>query len=182
MVRLACIAHAASDGPLPRPACPSAGADGGGPPQGTGVRPFAQRRDGRRALVLRRVGALTLRNSDAELRDVVRAAGRRAGREPRDCRACADRRGLRSRGNEALRFFFQAEDGIRDGRVTGVQTCALPISTGVPKAPLNCGNSGIEVNVWESWFVCSYSACQKTLFLMNGPPARPPNCWRSKGG
>src|SRR5690348_17372538 len=28
-----------------------------------------------------------------------------------------------------LVFFFQAEDGIRDGRVTGVQTCALPILT-----------------------------------------------------
>src|SRR5439155_12458443 len=27
-------------------------------------------------------------------------------------------------------FFFQAEDGIRDGHVTGVQTCALPISGG----------------------------------------------------
>src|SRR5690625_5400977 len=27
-----------------------------------------------------------------------------------------------------LLFFFQAEDGIRDGHVTGVQTCALPIS------------------------------------------------------
>src|SRR5438876_10613023 len=27
----------------------------------------------------------------------------------------------------AVVFFFQAEDGIRDGRVTGVQTCALPI-------------------------------------------------------
>src|SRR2546429_7352851 len=27
-----------------------------------------------------------------------------------------------------LRFFFQAEDGIRDVAVTGVQTCALPIS------------------------------------------------------
>src|SRR5690606_40471469 len=27
-------------------------------------------------------------------------------------------------------FFFQAEDGIRDFHVTGVQTCALPISTG----------------------------------------------------
>src|SRR5436190_13363334 len=27
-------------------------------------------------------------------------------------------------------FFFQAEDGIRDHCVTGVQTCALPISTG----------------------------------------------------
>src|SRR5207245_4223338 len=26
-------------------------------------------------------------------------------------------------------FFFQAEDGIRDATVTGVQTCALPIST-----------------------------------------------------
>src|SRR6201997_5804799 len=30
-------------------------------------------------------------------------------------------------------FFFQAEDGIRDGTVTGVQTCALPIYT--PLAP-----------------------------------------------
>src|SRR5438309_3477922 len=29
---------------------------------------------------------------------------------------------------EYLYFFFQAEDGIRDGTVTGVQTCALPIS------------------------------------------------------
>src|SRR2546425_11285245 len=27
-------------------------------------------------------------------------------------------------------FFFQAEDGIRDKLVTGVQTCALPISLG----------------------------------------------------
>src|SRR5256885_12739420 len=30
----------------------------------------------------------------------------------------------------ALCFFFQAEDGIRDYKVTGVQTCALPISSG----------------------------------------------------
>src|SRR5437763_5763292 len=28
-------------------------------------------------------------------------------------------------------FFFQAEDGIRDTSVTGVQTCALPISVEV---------------------------------------------------
>src|SRR5260370_11503229 len=27
-------------------------------------------------------------------------------------------------------FFFQAEDGIRDASVTGVQTCALPICPG----------------------------------------------------
>src|SRR5207248_8915769 len=31
-------------------------------------------------------------------------------------------------------FFFQAEDGIRDRTVTGVQTCALPIS--VVKVPM----------------------------------------------
>src|SRR5690625_4724550 len=30
-----------------------------------------------------------------------------------------------------LFFFFQAEDGIRDGHVTGVQTCALPIYNGI---------------------------------------------------
>src|SRR3989441_3791993 len=36
-------------------------------------------------------------------------------------------------------FFFQAEDGIRDKLVTGVQTCALPISlmmSGSPLAPV----------------------------------------------
>src|SRR5207253_4022414 len=31
-----------------------------------------------------------------------------------------------------LSFFFQAEDGIRDGHVTGVQACALPISRRTP--------------------------------------------------
>ena len=30
-------------------------------------------------------------------------------------------------------FFFQAEDGIRDYKVTGVQTCALPISLQPPE-------------------------------------------------
>src|SRR6266850_320441 len=29
---------------------------------------------------------------------------------------------------QRINFFFQAEDGIRDYKVTGVQTCALPIS------------------------------------------------------
>src|SRR5256886_6097516 len=32
-------------------------------------------------------------------------------------------------------FFFQAEDGIRDLTVTGVQTCALPISSGDRRGP-----------------------------------------------
>src|SRR2546429_6144556 len=34
-----------------------------------------------------------------------------------------------------LFFFFQAEDGIRDVAVTGVQTCALPISRKPVKRP-----------------------------------------------
>src|SRR3989449_7340842 len=41
-----------------------------------------------------------------------------------------------------LSFFFQAEDGIRDVAVTGVQTCALPISAAPPRivksTPANC--------------------------------------------
>src|SRR5260370_41959354 len=38
-----------------------------------------------------------------------------------------------------LLFFFQAEDGIRDSSVTGVQTCALPISNVQPRiVELDC--------------------------------------------
>src|SRR5690625_3323271 len=42
-------------------------------------------------------------------------------------------------------FFFQAEDGIRDGHVTGVQTCALPISG--KRALITGGDSGIGAAV-----------------------------------
>src|SRR5256885_2589016 len=43
-------------------------------------------------------------------------------------------------------FFFQAEDGIRDYKVTGVQTCALPISRGrLRPRPLRiCAVQGIR--------------------------------------
>src|SRR5437667_6826674 len=41
-------------------------------------------------------------------------------------------------------FFFQAEDGIRDRDVTGVQTCALPIS----HEPL--GNRGVDLLLGDS--------------------------------
>src|SRR6266576_5159315 len=43
-----------------------------------------------------------------------------------------------------LSFFFRAEDGIRDLYVTGVQTCALPISEGC---------QGDRVAYLEGWFV-----------------------------
>src|SRR6266576_4062509 len=40
-------------------------------------------------------------------------------------------------------FFFQAEDGIRDLYVTGVQTCALPILAAVQDA-LGLAEAGID--------------------------------------
>src|SRR5256885_8837455 len=39
-------------------------------------------------------------------------------------------------------FFFQAEDGIRDYKVTGVQTCALPISNGNQRMLFDFNNRG----------------------------------------
>src|SRR5699024_11816080 len=38
-----------------------------------------------------------------------------------------------------LNFFFQAEDGIRDRNVTGVQTCALPIFNPSEQVPPRMG-------------------------------------------
>src|SRR2546427_5881305 len=43
-------------------------------------------------------------------------------------------------------FFFQAEDGIRDLTVTGVQTCALPISA-AGRLSVKIGERKIEVVV-----------------------------------
>src|SRR5258708_25887708 len=67
-------------------------------------------------------------------------------------------------------FFFQAEDGIRDDLVTGVQTCALPISPAprpsaaefdrrcrlsVPNVEsTNCGDAATE------WVSCPFSSAQ----------------------
>src|SRR5258708_23217946 len=48
-------------------------------------------------------------------------------------RTCGFCRRLTVSGRVMFRcFFFQAEDGIRDDLVTGVQTCALPISPARP--------------------------------------------------
>src|SRR5436305_15209019 len=43
-----------------------------------------------------------------------------------------------------INFFFQAEDGIRDADVTGVQTCALPISVNVKGDPVS-GLAGLVI-------------------------------------
>src|ERR671922_142325 len=47
-----------------------------------------------------------------------------------------------------LIFFFQAEDGIRDDLVTGVQTCALPISQVTAGVT---GNKGVTASVSSRW-------------------------------
>src|SRR5439155_14196750 len=50
------------------------------------------------------------------------------GAGSRACRPCCGARDCGvPRTGRTRRCFFQAEDGIRDGHVTGVQTCALPI-------------------------------------------------------
>src|SRR5262249_10541306 len=41
--------------------------------------------------------------------------------------------------SQLARFFFQAEDGIRDWSVTGVQTCALPILTSLARSAKSLG-------------------------------------------
>src|SRR5437667_1916723 len=45
-------------------------------------------------------------------------------------------------------FFFQAEDGIRDRDVTGVQTCALPISLEIAEVLIRSG--AVDVLVVDS--------------------------------
>src|SRR5437762_11947801 len=67
-------------------------------------------------------------------------------------------------------FFFQAEDGIRDTSVTGVQTCALPIFSPEPNAlvllnpafgcPPGQSSQGAPCAVMASWKVTK-----------GGPPA-----------
>src|SRR5690606_40769898 len=52
-------------------------------------------------------------------------------------------------------FFFQAEDGIRDFHVTGVQTCALPILQ--PSLPISNRSFAIIVDSR------TYQACEENL-------------------
>src|SRR5256885_4981417 len=50
-------------------------------------------------------------------------------------------------------FFFQAEDGIRDYKVTGVQTCALPILHGTSFAPSHLGTFAASRYGWLAQLV-----------------------------
>src|SRR5690349_24871933 len=49
-------------------------------------------------------------------------------------------------------FFFQAEDGIRDLYVTGVQTCALPISASAPRNRMRSASAAHMAHVGRTTF------------------------------
>src|SRR4051794_41735536 len=59
-------------------------------------------------------------------------------------------------------FFFQAEDGIRDGRVTGVQTCALPISPLAGSSP-DVGVAGYSLGGGISWLGRKYGLAANSV-------------------
>src|SRR5260370_2107824 len=53
-------------------------------------------------------------------------------------------------------FFFQAEDGIRDSSVTGVQTCALPISL---RAIIEEALASADAKSWEQLLTAADVPC-----------------------
>src|SRR3989442_10267212 len=62
-------------------------------------------------------------------------------------------------------FFFQAEDGIRDADVTGVQTCALPICRRRDLAPATPGGEAAIVRDLRNRFVTWASVCGSLVVI-----------------
>src|SRR5260370_6510567 len=52
--------------------------------------------------------------------------------------------------HDCLFFFFQAEDGIRDSSVTGVQTCALPICAYAGFVLSRCVGAAASRKCWKA--------------------------------
>src|SRR3989440_1386496 len=81
----------------------------------------------------------------------------------------------RARRSVLFFFFFQAEDGIRDLIVTGVQTCALPISCSTTTRPLVTLGGGAAAS-------CAATSLPRATWRITGslkprspgPPAIPP--------
>src|SRR5215467_4818929 len=82
-----------------------------------------------------------------------------------------------------LLFFFQAEDGIRDYKVTGVQTCALPISGGLIRASMPpVAGSGVGTEGWQMLFrspmiplePCAQNPIRPPMSPMPGTEQTPP--------
>src|SRR5258708_28632653 len=69
---------------------------------------------------------------------------------------------LDSSGHNEVFFFFQAEDGIRDDLVTGVQTCALPICLFHP--PTGAGAAGMRFGPSPSVSASAGGRMEQTTF------------------
>src|SRR6266542_4575394 len=74
-------------------------------------------------------------------------------------------------------FFFQAEDGIRDATVTGVQTCALPIfptTLGFPAPPPPAGGTVPNVvGMKQADAERTLAKANFTPFVQTGPSTEP---------
>src|SRR5687767_7352061 len=70
----------------------------------------------------------------------------------------------------SYRFFFQAEDGIRAKLVTGVQTCALPIS------------SPMVVKLEQNYRSTNFILGTANSLIKNNPRRRPKKLWSAKDG
>src|SRR5699024_12085670 len=65
-------------------------------------------------------------------------------------------------------FFFQAEDGIRDRNVTGVQTCALPISFNFVSAvsyPMMFGLAAISLTLAPKYYGSGYGPVGPAMMI-----------------
>src|SRR5690606_35295115 len=74
--------------------------------------------------------------------------------------------------------FFQAEDGIRDFHVTGVQTCALPISILGSGEPWKMVDTLKAFN-WLNWYGGKFSTSQgRGVFMDQAMELLPADYWR----
>src|SRR5258708_36941278 len=74
---------------------------------------------------------------------------------------------MSGRGGVGMLFFFKAEDGIRDDLVTGVQTCALPISQhDVRYVAIEIGIGGYQPHYAGDILANRYGDCKDKVTLM----------------
>src|SRR5256886_5221043 len=73
-------------------------------------------------------------------------------------------------------FFFQAEDGIRDLTVTGVQTCALPISSTLVFRCLH-DTATFALRSLRAWSPRFAPAAVRLCGLRRAPSSAPRSSW-----
>src|SRR5690606_39782949 len=77
--------------------------------------------------------------------------------------------------------FFQAEDGIRDFHVTGVQTCALPICEGPrwgERRRIDCGGERRRPPNAPGPVKCCFDRQELGRWLANAPDRRLRHVWK----